>query len=481
METKFEETQVEIPEDERHPWFSFKKLMAFGGPGWLMSIAYLDPGNLAGDMTAGTNGKYGLLWVLFWATTCGWLLQCMAARLGVVTGKDLSQVCRDQFHRPTRYTIWAMTEIAIIGADIQEIVGSAIAFNILFGIPLWAGALITVFDTFTFLFIHFFGVKKLEGFFAFLITIMITCFWINLFKTDAPSDQILKGTVVPQIPPGAFSALIGLVGAIIMPHNIYLHSSLVQSRKVDKANPAKVKEANKYFSIEAAISLFVSFLINLAVISTFAVFDDPNLDLETAPEALRTSFGNDAVYIWGVGLLAAGQSATMTGTYAGQYVMQGFLDLHIPIWQRTLLTRLAALGPAMMVVGIYGEPNINSQLNILQSIQLPFALLPLLKFSFSEKVMGDFKTGPVMKALSVIISLAVVAMNFYQTLDLVEAGLALKIIVGICAVIYIGFLVMVLRAPLQVDYQSSFENCKGKETLLSTSSSAQGPEPELCT
>jgi Mn2+/Fe2+ NRAMP family transporter len=259
-----------------------------------------------------------------------------------------------------------MTEIAIIGCDIQEVLGSAIALKIICGIPLYAGALITMADTFTFLFIHIYGVRKLEFFFAFLICVMAACFYLNMFIV-LPAAEDVFGGFIPYIPAGAGTATIGLVGAVIMPHNLYLHSALVLSRDVDTSNHGKIKEANMYFAIEAGLSLFVSFLINLAVISVFAHFegeDDSVNGLESAGNALNT-FGNGSQYIWAVGLLAAGQSSTMTGTYAGQFVMQGFLDLKMVAWKRVLLTRSIAMVPALGVAFAENPDAISQWLNIL--------------------------------------------------------------------------------------------------------------------
>jgi len=240
--------------------------------------------------------------------------------------------------------------------------------KILFGIPLYAGAIITMFDTFTFLFIHVFGVRKLEAFFAFLVAVMAICFYINMFIVLPPAADVFLG-FVPYVPPGAGSATIGLVGAVIMPHNLYLHSALVLSRKIDLSTNVKIRDANMYFAIEAALSLFVSFLINLAVISVFAYWsgEDKIDGLESAGNAMNT-FGAGASAIWAVGLLASGQSSTMTGTYAGQFVMQGFLDFKMVAWKRVLVTRSIALVPALCIAFLEAPETVDNWLNILQSI-----------------------------------------------------------------------------------------------------------------
>mmetsp|Transcript_16656 Transcript_16656/g.14562 ORF Transcript_16656/g.14562 Transcript_16656/m.14562 type:complete len:447 (+) Transcript_16656:1-1341(+) len=379
---------------ERVPWFSFSKLWIYSGPGWLMSIAYLDPGNIEGDLLAGTHGGYGLIWTLFLATFCGLVIQILSARVGVVTGRDLAILCREQFPKPMAYTLWVMAEIAIIGSDIQEVIGTAIAFNILFGFPIWVGSIITILDTFTFLFIHACGVRKLEAMFAVLVGTMAICFCWNMFIVQ-PGISDVMGGFVPQLPKESTNEMIGLIGAVIMPHNLFLHSALVQSRNVNRKDSVRVREANKYFGIEAGVSLFISFIINLAVISTFAYYHlsdgAQDIVLNNAHLALQDSFGNNAKYIWAIGLMAAGQSSTMTGTYAGQFVMQGFINLHVPTYVRVFVTRGIAIIPAIIVAFIHYSDSLDGFLNILQAVQLPFALIPLLKFSSNAKIMNKFK------------------------------------------------------------------------------------------
>jgi NRAMP (natural resistance-associated macrophage protein)-like metal ion transporter len=244
-----------------------------------MSIAYLDPGNLEADLQSGAYTGYQLLWMLFWATIAGLLLQILAARLGVVTGKNLAQMCRLEYSRPVSNLLWVMTETAIIGSDIQEVLGSAIALKLLFGLDLWIGCLITGLDTFTFLIIHAYGVRKLEAFFAALIFTMMVCFFVNFGFTgpqwmggpwNVDGGGILLGTLVPTVNDYAVIQAVGILGAVIMPHNIYLHSALVQSRNINRKNPQAVEEACKYNAIESAVALIVSFFINAAVVTVFA-------------------------------------------------------------------------------------------------------------------------------------------------------------------------------------------------------------------
>ncbi|KAG6611975.1 Metal Ion (Mn2 -iron) Transporter (Nramp) Family [Phytophthora cinnamomi] len=486
--------EVDTPDEEPTTHgFSWRTLWAYAGPGWLMSIAYVDPGNLESDLQAGAYGGYQLIWVLLAATAMGYFLQVLAARLGVVTGKNLAEVCSDVYPRWASLTLWIMTEIAIVGSDIQEVLGSSIAFQVLFGFPLWIGCLITGFDTFTFLLLHRYGIRKLEAFFVSLIVIMLVCFCANLVRGGASSSDVARG-FVPRVESYAVTQAVGIVGAVIMPHNIFLHSALVQSRQVNRQNVRKVREANKYFAIESAIALFVSFLINLAVLAVFAkgffssdcsaTFEADRLNtacvpgaaadgdtfgvcqlanggegmcqaigLSQAGVALSGMLGQYADVIWAIGLLAAGQSSTMTGTYAGQFVMEGFLNLRISPWKRVALTRCVSLVPAM-TVAILSQRNpgdsdtMDEMLNVLQSIQLPFALLPVLIFTSSPATMGDFVnskatvvSGWLLGGLVCIINLYLVFTNL-ERLSLGSVGLST--LLGVCC-LYFGFLAFLMR------------------------------------
>ncbi|XP_067947928.1 protein Malvolio-like isoform X2 [Watersipora subatra] len=390
VETYMDE-RIDIP-DADSDRFSFRKLWAFTGPGFLMSIAYLDPGNIESDLQVGSVAAYKLLWVLMTATALGLLMQRLSARLGVVTGKHLAEICFLYYPKAARIALWLMIEVAIIGSDMQEVIGTAIAIYLLSNgvIPLWGGVLITIVDTFSFLLLDKYGLRKLELFFGFLITIMALSFGYEYVVAAPDQTEVVKGLFVPYCSgcgqPQLLQA-IGIIGAIIMPHNMYLHSALVKSRDIDKGKRTQIREANFYFFIEAAIALFVSFLINLFVTSVFAegFYGKTNADVSeqcinsTLPESFTSAFGaNDtedaslsvdlykggvflgcaygaaAMYIWGVGILAAGQSSTMTGTYAGQFAMEGFLNLRWKKWQRILLTRTIAISPTVIIAAFAG-------------------------------------------------------------------------------------------------------------------------------
>ncbi|XP_033943185.1 natural resistance-associated macrophage protein 2-like [Pseudochaenichthys georgianus] len=443
------EQKVPVPEEDSEKCFSFRKLWAFTGPGFLMSIAYLDPGNIESDLQSGAKAGFKLLWVLLAATIIGLLLQRLGARLGVVTGMHLAEVCNRQYRTVPRIILWLMVEIAIIGSDMQEVIGCAIAFNLLSSgrIPLWAGVLITIIDTFVFLILDKYGLRKLEAFFGLLITVMAITFGYEYVTVGADQGQLLKGMFVPSCEgcgPVQITQAVGIVGAVIMPHNIYLHSALVKSRDVDRSNKKEVKEANKYYFIESTVALFISFLINVFVVAVFAeafyertneevynicnqtgtphshLFplnnDTLEVNLYKGGVVLGCFFGPAALYIWAVGILAAGQSSTMTGTYSGQFVMEGFLNLRWSRFARVILTRSIAITPTLLVAifqDVQHLTGMNDFLNVLQSMQLPFALIPILTFTSLPSLMNEFANGLVYKIGGGLVILVVCAINTY--------------------------------------------------------------------
>ncbi|KAL6993810.1 hypothetical protein U1Q18_011924 [Sarracenia purpurea var. burkii] len=429
-ETAYESTEkihvigVDDGEDDdsaKTPPFSWRKLWLFTGPGFLMSIAFLDPGNLEGDLQAGAIAGYSLLWLLLWATAMGLLVQLLAARLGVATGRDLAELCREEYPKWAMLLLWVMAELALIGADIQEVIGSAIAIKILSNdvVPLWAGVIITACDCFIFLFLENYGVRKLEAVFAILITMMALSFaW--MFGETKPSGEI------------------------------------------DRRKTGRVREALNYYSIESTIALAISFIINLFVTTVFAKAfygtDIANsIGLVNAGQYLKEKFGGGVfpiLYIWGIGLLAAGQSSTMTGTYAGQFIMGGFLNLRLKKWLRALITRSCAIVPTMIVALAFNTSGdsldvLNEWLNVLQSVQIPFALIPLLCLVSKEEVMGIFKIGPVLKMVSWLVAALVIVINGYLLLEFFYSevnGWFLGSVVSAVTATYVAFIIyLVLR------------------------------------
>uniref|UniRef100_A0A8C6HKA3 Natural resistance-associated macrophage protein 1 n=1 Tax=Mus spicilegus TaxID=10103 RepID=A0A8C6HKA3_MUSSI len=467
--------KIPIPSEDQGT-FSLRKLWAFTGPGFLMSIAFLDPGNIESDLQAGAVAGFKLLWVLLWATVLGLLCQRLAARLGVVTGKDLGEVCHLYYPKVPRILLWLTIELAIVGSDMQEVIGTAISFNLLSAgrIPLWGGVLITIVDTFFFLFLDNYGLRKLEAFFGLLITIMALTFGYEYVVAHPSQGALLKGLVLPTCPgcgqPELLQA-VGIVGAIIMPHNIYLHSALVKSREVDRTRRVDVREANMYFLIEATIALSVSFIINLFVMAVFGqafyqqtneeafnicansslqnyakIFPRDNntvsVDIYQGGVILGCLFGPVALYIWAVGLLAAGQSSTMTGTYAGQFVMEGFLKLRWSRFARVLLTRSCAILPTVLVAvfrDLKDLSGLNDLLNVLQSLLLPFAVLPILTFTSMPAVMQEFANGRLSKAITSCIMALVCAINLYFVISYLPS-LPHPAYFGLVALFAIGYL-----------------------------------------
>lgn len=476
-EVEVEEELEDPPDDAPMRFrFSWKRLWRFAGPGWLMSLAYLDPGNLESDLQQGAYTNNQLIWVLFWATVMGLVLQEMSSRIGIVTGMDVAEKVRQSYPRWLNYTIYVMMEIAVISADIQEVVGSGIAITLLSNgrIPVWAGCIITGADTFTFLAVQHLGVRYLEALICVLISTMSICFFINWGQSDTQwegADGLFYGWAVPTAKSYAVTQAVGTVGAVIMPHNLYLHSSLVLSRKVSRDKPHRVNDAIWFSRIESAGALLLSFLVNLALVATNAshyysevcaksdadgapfaclnedVYDGMDshlagegtacntptgiagrcaqLGLQLEGHALADSLGPSAKYIWAVGLLAAGQASTMTCTYAGQVIMGGCLQFKLKPWQQVALTRLFALGPALAVaVGTVSHQalfnNINEYLNILQSVQLPFAMLPVLHFSANQAIMGQFHSNGGLLVASVLMAMIVMAINVLLIVQFLE-------------------------------------------------------------
>ncbi|XP_043281269.1 protein Malvolio [Venturia canescens] len=480
-QTYFAEEKIHIPEIEGTA-FSFRKLWAFTGPGFLMSIAYLDPGNIESDLQSGSIAQYKLLWVLLSATVLGLVMQRLSARLGVVSGLHLAEMCYRQYKAVPRILLWIMIEIAIIGSDMQEVIGTATAIYLLSNrvVPLWGGVLITIIDTFTFLFLDKYGLRKLEFFFGFLITVMAVTFGFEYVKSAPPQLDVIKGMFVPMCENCDRAVLlqaVGVIGAVIMPHNLYLHSALVKSRDIDRRNPVKVKEANKYYFIEASFALFVSFVINVFVVAVFAhgLFDKTDSDvlqvcidsnnslgMETFTNGterfqadlykggifLGCQFGVAAMFIWAVGILAAGQSSTMTGTYAGQFAMEGFLNLQWVRWRRVLFTRTIAIVPTFLVAILADMEHLsgmNDILNAVMSLQLPFATLPVIAFTSSVHIMGDFKNGFFTNLISTALSVIVITINIYFVIDTInENGVGsdnwgVLLAIAIYALLYLAF------------------------------------------
>ncbi|XP_022947683.1 metal transporter Nramp3 [Cucurbita moschata] len=473
--------EVESDSDVGMLPFSWRKLWLFTGPGFLMSIAFLDPGNLESNLQAGAIGGYSLLWLLFWATAMGLLIQLLSARLGVATGKHLAELCREEYPTWARIVLWVMAELALIGADIQEVIGSAIAIKILSNgaLPLWAGVIITALDCFIFLFLENYGVRKLEAVFAVLIATMAIAFAWMFGETKPNGKELLLGILIPKLSSKTIKQAVAVVGCVIMPHNVFLHSALVQSRDVDSTKKGRVREALRYYSIESTLALFVSFIINLFVTTVFAKAfygtDMANsIGLINAGEYLQDKYGGGLLpilYIWAIGLLAAGQSSTITGTYAGQFIMGGFLNLKLKKWLRALITRSFAIVPTIIVALVFETSDgmvdiLNEWLNVLQSIQIPFALIPLLCLASKEHLMGTFRIGPVLKMFSWLVAVLVMAINGYLLVSFISSevnGLLIAIFVFVFIAAYVAFVVYLVYQSISF---SSWNNINWKASTV---------------
>ncbi len=402
----------------------FKKFLAFAGPAYLISVGYMDPGNWATDITGGSKFGYSLLWVLVVSNLIALLLQSFSARLGIVTGKDLAQASRDMYPRVINFCLYIFAEIAIAACDLAEVLGMAIGLELLFHFPLWLGISITIFDTFLLLFLLKIGIRKVEAFIIGLISIIGISFLIELFFAQPSITQIARGLIPTFKSNEAVYVALAILGATIMPHNLYLHSSLVQTRKF-KRTPIDIKKAIRFNIIDSAIALNLALFVNasILILSASAFFNNGLFgvtQIEDAYKFLQPLLGSSlAPILFAVALIASGQSSTITGTLAGQIIMEGHLQLRIQPWLRRLITRMLAIIPALLTVLILGESSTGSLLVLSQfilSLQLPFAIIPLIYFAGSKKMMGDFAVTNFYKTLAWVATTLITGLNFYFVL-----------------------------------------------------------------
>jgi manganese transport protein len=391
--TSIEDVHSSVPVKYRSAW---RRLFAFIGPAYLVSVGYMDPGNWATDIEGGARFGYTLIWVLFMSNLMAVLLQTLSARLGIITGKDLAQACRAEYDKSVGYFLWVLAEIAIAACDLAEVLGTIIGLNLLFGLPLLWGCVVAGFDTFLLLAIQKFGIRKLEGLILMLITTVGLCMLLEVFFAKPSWGGIVRG-FVPHINSSNLYIAIGILGATVMPHNLYLHSALVQSRHVEKGIISKA-EACKFNLIDSVVALNAAFLVNAAIlIMAAANFFSRGIvvtEIQQAHSLLDTVLGPTiAPAAFAVALVAAGQSSTITGTLAGQVVMEGFLQIKVKPWIRRILTRMMALVPAVVVILVSGGTGSYKLLiwsQVILSLQLPFAIIPLLHFTSDKMKMGAF-------------------------------------------------------------------------------------------
>ena len=400
----------------------WKKMLAYAGPGYLVSVGYMDPGNWATDLAGGAKFGYSLLSIILLSNLMAILLQALCVKLGVATGRDLAQACRDNFSKPVSFCLWVLCEIAISACDLAELVGSAIALQLLFNIPLAVGVCITALDVFVVLFLQNKGFRYIEALVITIIGVVGGCFVAELIFAKPDLGGILGG-YIPQVEvvrnPEALYIAIGILGATVMPHNLYLHSSIVQTRDWGDS-PEQKREAIKFGTIDSTIALSLALFINSAIlILAAAVFHFSGkqdvAEIQDAYKLLSPMLGvAPASAIFAIALLASGQNSTLTATMAGQIVMEGFLHLQVKPWLRRLLTRLVAIIPALLTIIWFGEGSTTSMLilsQVILSLQLSFAVIPLIMFTSDRKLMGEFVNPTWLKVLACIVATIIVGLN----------------------------------------------------------------------
>ena len=406
-----------------------RKLLAFGGPGYLISVGYMDPGNWATDLGGGSAYGYRLLSVVLLSSLMAMLLQALSVRLGIATGRDLARASRDAYPKPVAVALWLLAEIGIIACDLAEVLGTAIALELLFGLPLLWGVLVTGFDTLVLLALQRFGFRRLEAVVMTLILLIILCFGYELILAK-PDLSALAAGLVPQSAifrdSGALFIAVGIIGATVMPHNLYLHSALVQTRRygLDQAGKA---EAIRFSTIDSTVALSLALLVNAAIlVLAAATFHNSGhteiAEIQDAYQLMAPLLGAPlAAIVFALALLFSGQNSTLTGTLAGQIVMEGFLDMRLAPWLRRLLTRLLAILPAALVIAIAGEAATGQLLiasQVVLSLQLPFAMVPLVLFTGDRRKMGGFVSPAWLQVAAWLVAGAIILLNAMLLVDL---------------------------------------------------------------
>jgi len=434
---------VDVPHHQASFWEQWR---AFVGPAILVSVGYMDPGNWGTDLQGGAQFKYALLWVVGLASLMAIFMQVISARLGVVTGKDLAQCCRDWYPSWTRWPNWLMSEIAIGACDLAEVLGSAVALNLLFHIPLLWAVIITGLDVLLLLGLQRFGMRTIEAIVLLLVTTIAVCYFIEIFVLPETQPRFLEighALLTPHFrQAGMLYVAIGIIGATVMPHNLYLHSALVQSRRLQKDH-SSIRRALQFNTIDSAVALTVAFFVNAAILVLAAsVFFGKQSVIVPSGQVVTFSANSDwirvayltlapllgttlASTLFAVALLAAGQSSTITGTLAGQVVMEGFMHWRIQPWVRRLITRTLAILPAVLVIGLRGNDSVTDLLTLSQvvlALQLPFAMFPLLHFTSSRKRMGAWRNGRFLLAAGWASAILITLMDIYGLRDSIRIG-----------------------------------------------------------
>ena len=459
-------SEVHNTVDTTIPKKGLRKIFSFLGPAYLISVGYMDPGNWATDIEGGSTYGYALIWVLLMSNLMALLLQGLSARLGIVRGRDLAQANRETYPKGINFILYLLAEVAIAACDLAEVLGMAIGIQLLTGLPLVWGVSITVLDTFLLLYLQRLGMRKMEAFIIALVGVIFIAFFIQIFMAAPEVGEIIKG-FIPSFPnknnPQNETALflaVGIIGATVMPHNLYLHSALVQSRKIDRTDFG-IKQAIKFNRIDTTIALNLAFFVNAAILVLagtlfFGTEHAGTKEIQDAHELLPSFLGKTAPILFAVALIAAGQSSTVTGTLAGQIIMEGYLSLRINPLLRRLITRMVAIVPALIVILIYGEKEVGSLLvmsQVILSMQLGFAVIPLIYFVSDKKTMGKFAINNLTKITAGAIAAVLVYLNLRL---LVEKSLVIfegadiwpKILLIAAAIFFGSILVYITFFPL---------------------------------
>jgi manganese transport protein len=407
-----------------HKGSFFRKLLAFIGPGYLVAVGYMDPGNWATDLAGGALFNYTLLSVILISNLMAILLQSLTARLGIATGRDLAQACRDHYSKPVSFGLWILCELAIAACDLAEVIGSAIALQLLFGIPMLGGVLLTAFDVLLVLLLQNKGFRYIEAIVISLMATIIVCFAAEMIFSHPDMAGVAKGfiptTEIISNPQMLYIAL-GILGATVMPHNLYLHSSIVQTRRIENTVEAK-KSAIRFATIDSTIALMLALFVNAAIlILSAAAFHSTGhsdvAEIQDAYHLLTPLLGTGlASILFGVALLASGQNSTLTGTLAGQIVMEGFLNIRLKPWVRRLITRMIAIVPAVIVIALTGDKGAGDLLilsQVILSLQLSFAVIPLVMFTSDKRKMGPFVAPKWLSTLAWSVGIIIAGLNVY--------------------------------------------------------------------
>jgi manganese transport protein len=410
---------IAVPAGSGRFW---RKLGAFAGPGYLVAVGYMDPGNWATDLAGGSAFGYSLLSVVLLSNFMAMILQALAAKLGIVTGLDLAQACREHYPPAVRIPLWLLCELAIVACDLAEVIGTAIALQLLFGIPLVWGVVLTALDVLLILALQQRGFRKLEAFVVALLLIIVGCFAVELALAQPAFADIARGLIPdPRIAtdPAMLYIAVGILGATVMPHNLYLHSAIVQTRRIEQTDAGK-REAIRFATLDSSIALTLALFINASIlILAAATFHQAGrtdvAQIQEAYQLLTPMLGAGAASIlFAIALLASGQNSTITATLAGQIVLEGFLDIRLPRWLRRLSSRLLAIIPAVIVAALYGEAGTARLLifsQVILSLQLPFAVVPLVQFTSDPVKMGRFANPLWLKIAGWTIAAAIIALN----------------------------------------------------------------------